>query len=195
MKQNFVIGETTRRLRMLRNALRPVFSLCAAFKGTLIIKRRANSLFLQKPDGKLGARAQKRGFACASVYFMFARSSAGCCLRNAVRGRKPHCPPFGRSNRSFPRRGIFRSTPLSKCRGFTFPACSSPLWGEKAKSVIFAFSRIIWNNKGLAFPLGGRWRRSRRKRGVRFLFCHPARAEERFFRPPPFRRRHFKKLC
>ena len=56
---------------MLRNALRPVFSLCAAFRGTLIIKRRANSLFPHEPQvcGKWGARAQKRGFACASIYF------------------------------------------------------------------------------------------------------------------------------
>ena len=56
---------------MLRNALRPVFSLCAAFKGTLIIKRRANSLFPQEPYGKLGALAQKRGFACARIILMY----------------------------------------------------------------------------------------------------------------------------
>ena len=56
---------------MLRNALRPVFSLCAAFKGALILKRRANSLFPQEPYGKLGALAQKRGFACARIILMY----------------------------------------------------------------------------------------------------------------------------
>ena len=54
---------------MLRNALRPVFSRLRAFWGTLIIKRAQPSLFLREPDGKLGALAQKRGFACARNLF------------------------------------------------------------------------------------------------------------------------------
>ena len=54
---------------MLRNALRPVFSRLRAFWGTLIIKRAQPSLFPCEPDGKLGALAQKRGFACARNLF------------------------------------------------------------------------------------------------------------------------------
>ena len=53
--------------------------------------------------------------------------------------------------RSFPRRGIFKGTPLSKCRGFTFPACAFAQ-GEKAKSVIFAFSRKVHENLGELLP-------------------------------------------
>ena len=44
-------------------------------------------------------------------------------------------------------------TPLLKCRAFTFPAGSSSLIGEKAKSVIFAFSSTIFKNLKL-FCLG-----------------------------------------
>ena len=49
-----------------------------------------------------------------------------------------------RSNRSFPRRGIFRGTPLSKCRGFTFPAGAlSRKLGALAQKRGFACARII----------------------------------------------------
>ena len=60
------------------------FSSLRGNEGHTLIKRRANSPFLQKPYGKLRALAQKRGFACASIYFMFTKISAGCCLRWSV---------------------------------------------------------------------------------------------------------------
>ena len=48
--RNAVIGETTRRSRMLRNALRPVFSRLRAFKGSRFINARSlHSFRVQLP--------------------------------------------------------------------------------------------------------------------------------------------------
>ena len=44
-----------------------IFGSPVCFSGHAIIKRAPPSPFLQKPYGKLGALAQKRGFACASI--------------------------------------------------------------------------------------------------------------------------------
>ena len=48
-----------------------------------------------------------------------------------------------RRNRSFPRRGMFQGTPLSKCRGFTFPARALPRkLRARAQKRGFACARI-----------------------------------------------------
>ena len=50
-----------------------------------------------------------------------------------------------RRNRSFPRRGIFGGTPLSKCRGFTFPARALPRkLGARAQKRGFACASIYF---------------------------------------------------
>ena len=45
-----------------------IFGSPVCFSGHAIIKRAPPSPFLQKPYGKLGALAQKRGFACAECF-------------------------------------------------------------------------------------------------------------------------------
>ena len=82
---------------MLRNALRPVFSRLRAFWGTLIIKRAQPSLFPCEPDGKLGALAQKRGFA----FFVFVWSDRKLLTapRGEARGYLPTVTLSGAANR------------------------------------------------------------------------------------------------
>ena len=102
---------------------------------------RAPSPFLQKPYGKWGARAQKRGFACAEIlkFTQISPNETAAICRDfketTMFGRRPrHCFLLLRR--------IFRASPVDKCAEFILFlfAARAAQW-EKAKSVVFAFSK------------------------------------------------------
>ena len=123
-----------------------VFLCGAHFRGTQPI-RAPHSPFLQEPYGKWGARAQKRGFACAENKICSRKSRQKRCLRFAVTIRRKQCS--GES----PRRcflllwRIFGASPVKECAKFIlFRYAIHMAQGEKAKSAIFAFSVYFWKD-------------------------------------------------
>ena len=126
------------------------------FWGHTFIKCRANSPFLHKPYGKLGALAQKRGFACARIIFRdpSVRAALPRLLRMTERRRAPLFRPAyrrtpspkgeGKNRRPHPLQNV-RSCALARGIG-TNPLSLQTL--KKGKITLFPFFPCEYTDEG-----------------------------------------------
>ena len=151
------------------------------FGGTLIIRRAQPSLFPQEPYGKLGALAQKRGFACARNLF------------HAFLGRL--LPAERREGKKTPLSALWAAQPeFSSPRHISGHAiikmprlhlsCESRRyaanWGRLPKGVAFGRAERFLVHMFLGglcifpcLPPRGKVSRSDGRGALAFLLCHP----------------------
>ena len=126
------------------------FPRLRAFSGHTYYKTRAAFTFPAKAAGmrQMGCAYRKARLSDAQKLF-YIHAFLGELTPAERRDLKktPTKTRIGRcafSVRSFPRRGIFVGTPLSKCRGFTFPARALPRkLGARAQKPGFACASMI----------------------------------------------------